>query len=151
MKGSLRFVIAWGVFAILGCAGVRYQVVAPSARYPISLSPTLPDSTGTIRYPGTDLDTVATFSADYTPVAMFYSALSFLDVDLSDAVNRQVQGSQGQGVASLEVTTKACATNYFFPLTILPFWPGCQRVYVTGRIVRLKAMGNVSPVAEVGP
>lgn len=59
--------------------------------------------------------------------------------DISDAVNTAVAADDGEAVVALTLENKGCALNWIFPLTLLPFWPGCQNGDIHAFIVRRKA------------
>jgi hypothetical protein len=120
------------------CAGTQTDITADRARYPISLSSVLVDEDGSPVYLGHELEEVGALRDESTKVGFFYGATG-LDHDLSDAVNQQVEKAGGEGVVNLAVTSEQCALNYMFPLTIIPFWPGCLNNTITGTVVRRKA------------
>lgn len=136
-RPSLLLTLVAGLLG-LGCAGAHYDVKADSARYPISLSPSLPDSSGNVLYLGEELESRGTFTVEGTELGVFYNATGGT-VDLSEDVNREVKRRGGEGVVALSVTTSHCALNWLFPLTLLPIWPGCQGVEVKGTVVRRRA------------
>jgi hypothetical protein len=121
--------------AASGCAGARYAVRADDARYPISMSPALPDRDGTILYIGHGLVVLKRFSEDVRKFGFFYGATGST-LELSELVNAQVAAAGGDGVADLEIVSEHCAINWFFPLTLLPIWPGCEIAHVSGAVVK---------------
>lgn len=120
----------------LGCAGARYDVTAATAKYPLSFSPALPDESGAILRLGEGLDATGFLNIDTTTYGFFYGATGDT-VDISEEVNRQVKSQGGEGVVGLSLASTSCALNYLFPLMYLPFWPGCQGLTVTGRVVKV--------------
>jgi hypothetical protein len=147
---------ALGIFGIFvlaaasGCAGARYEVRADQARYPISMSPALPDSDGTILYVDHGLVPVGRFTEEVTKLGFFYGATGGT-LDLSDVVNEQVAAHGGDGVADLAIDSRHCKTNWFFPFTLLPIWPGCESVIVTGVVVKSNRGGAPAPRVAQGP
>jgi len=124
--------------AVTGCTGARTTVVAPHARYPVSLSRGLRDASGAL----VTFDrrvVVGRFNASHTGWGMVYSAAKLTPTtDISDEVNAQVAAAHGDGIIHLTIVTRACALDYFaFPFGILPFWPSCVFVDVSGDIVRV--------------
>jgi hypothetical protein len=133
-----------GVVALLlaGCAGAHYKVSADRLKYPASLSIALPDGQGKPLYLDKDLQRVGEFSFTRTSVGFIYSATGTA-IDLSDDLNREVQRRQGEGIVGLSLRSDACGSSWFFPLTVLPFYPGCQNLTVTGTVVtRRPAAGD---------
>ena len=121
-----------------GCAGARVTVRADNARYPVSFSGVVRDTTGRA-HNRHSLTKVGAFSAHRTPVGLAYSALSIPSTyDISDEINVQVASSCGEAVVNLAISvSNACTVLNFFPLlNALPSWPGCVPVTITGDIVR---------------
>lgn len=143
----------WGCVIILssaaltGCAGARYEVAADHARYPISFSPSLPDEKGKVVYLGHELESRGSFEFSTTKFGFLYGLTSAGTMDVSERINEEVAKKGGEGVVALVVKNQNCFTNYLFPLPILPFYPGCQVVTVTGTVVSLKER----PIAETAP
>ncbi len=125
------------VLVLAGCAGARYNVSADRLKYPASLSPVLPDERGKPLYLGEDLQPLGEFSFTRTPIGFLYSIIRS-DVDLSDSLNGEVERRHGEGIVLLSVRAETCASSWFFPLTVLPFYPGCQNLTVTGTVVTRK-------------
>ena len=124
-----------------GCAGARADVTANQARYPLSMSSQVRDKDGTVHGRGT-LEKVGELESSATPVGILYSLLTFPStVDISDDVNQQVKAAGGEAVVRLQVTASGgCDILNGFPvLNLLPIWPGCIPLTVTGDIVRRKA------------
>ena len=132
---------AWMALALVaccGCAGARTEVVAPTATVPISLSHAVRDGDGTL-VPADRREVVGAFHDERTAWGMLYSVVKLTPTkDISSQVNGAVATSGGDAVVNLRVASKSCALNYFFPLTILPLWPGCTNVTVDGDIVHVR-------------
>lgn len=129
------WVLALGTLVLGGCAGARYQVRADTLRYPVSLSPVLLGPDGQPVYVTEDLLEVGTFRVEQTHLGFFYSA-SGAAFDISDIVNREIEAKNGDGVVTLAIDNSGCGTNMLFPLTLLPFYPGCQVSVISGSVVR---------------
>jgi hypothetical protein len=132
--------------SLTACAGARYDFAADHARYPISFSPALPDDKGTILYLGHELESKGSFEFSRNQLSFIYGATSGT-VDVSEEINAEVAKRGGDGVVALTLRNTNCFTNYLFPLPLLPFYPGCQVVTVTGTVVSEKR----EKVAEVAP
>ncbi len=124
---------------VTGCAGARTTVVATHSHYPVSLSRGLRDRDGSL-VTAERRRVVGRFSASHTAWGMVYSAAKLTPTtDISDEVNAQVAAAHGDGIIHLAIVTRACALDYFaFPFGILPFWPSCAFVDVSGDIVRVE-------------
>ncbi len=134
-----RALLGLGAMALLlaGCAGAQSMISADRLRYPASLSPVLPDERGKPLYLGEDLESVGEFSFTRTPIGFLYSIIRS-DVDVSDNLNGEVERRRGKGIVLLSVRAETCVSSWFFPLTVLPFYPGCQNLTVSGTIVTRK-------------
>jgi hypothetical protein len=143
MRSSRLALIAL-VTAAAGCAGSSYELRADGARYPISMSPALPDSDGTILYVNHGLVAVGRFSETVRKFGFFYGATGGT-LDVSDLVNTQVAAHHGDGVTDLAVESEHCGNNWFFPFTLLPLWPGCEIATVSGIVVRSDRAGSANP------
>ncbi len=133
---ALLGMVTVGLF-LGGCAGAHYKISADRLRYPASLSPVLPDERGRPLYLGENLQPVGEFSFNRTSVGCFYS-MTGEAIDLSDDLNREVERRQGEGIVLLSLRSGVCASSMFFPLTVLPLYPGCQNLTVTGTVVTRK-------------
>ena len=122
---------------VAGCAGARYRISADRLRYPVSLSPVLPDGQGKPLYLDEDLQPVGQFSFSRTSVGYLYG-MTGTAIDLSDNLNGEVERRQGEGIVRLSLRTSTCASSWYIPLTVLPFYPGCQNLTVTGTVVTRK-------------
>ena len=61
------------------------------------------------------------------------------EVDLSDVINEQIKSAGGEGIINLSASSKSCGINYAPVFSLMPFWPGCADVTVSGQIVRRRA------------
>lgn len=144
-RGAMRSRAILGLAAVMlilaGCAGAHYSISADRLKYPTSLSPVLPDCQGKPLYLGEDLQPVGEFSFERTSVGFVYS-MTGTAIDLSDNLNGEVERRQGEGIVRLSLRAGNCASSWFFPLTVLPFYPGCQTFTVTGTVVVRKSSGG---------
>ena len=134
----LRAISLVALASAAGCAGAHVEITARESRYAISMSPAVRERGGPLHDAQT-LERVGQFRAARTRVGFLYSAFTPLSTfDISDAVNAQVAAAGGEAVTGLTVrTSEGCDVLNIFPLlNILPIWPGCVPVEVTGDIVR---------------
>jgi hypothetical protein len=69
---------------------------------------------------------------------MLYSWISLTpSSDISEAVNKQVAELNGDAVINLKVTSATCAMNIVPIFDMLPIWPGCANVTVTGDVIQV--------------
>jgi len=128
-----------------GCAGAHVELTARQSRYAISMSPVVRDSSGVL-HDRQSLEYLGTLYTGRTRMGFLYSALTPLsNFDISEDVNAQVAAVGGEAVVGLTVSASdGCDVLNDFPLlNILPLWPGCVPVTVTGDIVRRR--GGVGP------
>ena len=124
--------------AAAGCAGADVGITAEQSRYAISMSRSIRDQNGVL-YDDRSLERVGILHSDRTRVGFLYSLLTPLSTfDISEDVNAQVAAAHGEAVVGLTVSVSdACDVLNNFPiLNILPVWPGCVPVTITGDIVR---------------
>ncbi len=140
-----RTVLGLAVASLIltGCAGARYRISADRLRYPASLSPVLPDEEGRPAYLGESLKPVGRFSFNRTSVGFVYGVTGTA-IDLSDDLNREVERRQGEGIVQLSLRPENCASSWFFPFTLLPFYPGCHNLTVTGTVIVRNREGRES-------
>ena len=127
--------------AVAGCAGADVGITAAQSRYAISMSRSIRDQSGVL-YDDRSLERVGILHADRTRVGFLYSLVTPLSTfDISEDVNTQVAAVGGEAVVGLTVSVSdACDVLNNFPiLNILPIWPGCVPVTVTGDIVRRRS------------
>jgi hypothetical protein len=125
---------------VCGCAGANVDVVADKALYPISMSGSVRDNTGTL-HDARSLKIVGAFDLEESRVGFLYSTATVRGkLDISEAINAQVQAVGGEAVIRLSITVDdSCHwVNELFPLNALPIWPGCVPVKIHGAIVRRK-------------
>ncbi len=124
------------VICCAGCAGGRGWISAPTAQYPVSLSHGIRAADGHLLGPK-ERKRVGGFDTSKTFVALFYDAIPLNgSFDLSDDINQQVKAVGGEAITDLTFQTSLCALDAIPVLHILPFWPGCATVRVTGNIIQ---------------
>ncbi len=141
--------IARAAHAAWGCASAHWNARVDSARYPLSLSPALSDADGRSLLLGDGLEKVGEFEFTHRPLGFVYGAVG-AELDLSADLNRAVEEARGEGVVNLTVRAGTCGTSWVFPLNMLPFYPGCQRVTVSGIVVRRSPSGRGASAAAGG-
>ncbi len=132
-KGRLLVLVVSALF-LAGCAGAHTTITADRLKYPVSLSPALPDEKGKPLHLDKELRPVGDFGFSRTAVGYLYS-LTDATIDISDELNREVESRNGKGIVDLSLEVRNCASSWFFPLTAIPFYPGCQNLSVTGTVV----------------
>jgi hypothetical protein len=141
----------WRLLAVVvitgtGCAGVKTNLVHDSLRYPVSMSASLPDAYGNLHVIGHSLGDVGAINESLTIFGVLYG-LQRRDVDIGAVLNKRIEKLGGQGAVQVAVSEQTCIVNFVFPLNVLPFWPGCVDVHITGRVVRLGGLNSPDVVA----
>lgn len=123
---------------VAGCASTRSRVEAPSAAYPVSLSPSVRDASGLI-VSDDELEVVGAFTHSHTTVHMLLGLipLSRGRFDLSAEINEQVAGNRGQAIVNLEIGDYDNGWNSWSGFPFLGVLPSYNKVEVRGDIVRL--------------
>ena len=136
-KTATLLTVLAAVLTMTGCAGARTEVVAPTANVPVSLSRAVRDAEGVI-VTEERRDVVGTLDAEGTAWGMLYSGIRLTpEMDVSDAVNQEVQRLHGDAVINVSIATKQCVLNVAPGFNLLPFWPGCAKIHIHGDIIRL--------------
>jgi hypothetical protein len=117
------------------CAGARANLVAPSARYPISISNGMRANDGHLMV-RKEMKIVGHFHDERRAWGLLYSFVPLTPhLDESEEFNRQVAAAGGDAIVRLTTDSRACALDYFVILNFLPFWPGCANIVLDGDII----------------
>lgn len=120
-----------------GCAGARTNVVADTARYPISLSRAVRDADGSV-VPQDRVAKVGKFHSDATAWGLLYTGIRLTPrTDISKAVNGQVAAVGGDAVVNLRIMGSHCAGDFVPVVGLIPIWPGCANITVEGDIIKV--------------
>ena len=133
---------------LAGCAGARVEVTARRAAYPISMSSSVRDDSGTL-LDIRSLKIASGFHFEATRLGILYSGVTPRGaLDISDAVNAQVSAAQGEAIIRLSVTVdESCDVLNSLPiLNAIPVWPGCVPVVLDGLIVKRRPPLPLPPV-----
>lgn len=147
MKHSHNPVIVLCMIALLslsvGCSGARSHIKAQGAVYPVSFSPAIRNSDGSILMED-DLTEVGDFDFTYTTRRMFWKIipLSRNQFDLSDEINRQIREKGGEGIVNLNVTHSQNWWTAFASIITLGLAPTSSDVELKGKIVKRKETGQ---------
>lgn len=156
MSKAIRNAMAFGVvtlaMGVVGCSGSRSHVVAPSAKYPVSMSDGVRKADGTL-LPDEEKKLVGGFSYDYKAWGMLWRIFSFTgDRDISEEVNEQVARANGDAIVNLSVKSESCTWNLF---TLIGILPDCSTVTVRGHIIKAEeaqaATASALPPAPSAP
>lgn len=127
------------VFTMVACAGGKATVKFDKLKYPVSMSAFAFDKDGKVLVKNKHLETLGTFELKQRSWTTFYSLISLSDLsEMPDGINTEIEKAKGQGAINLVVSSDNCGWNYLPYLSIIPFYPGCSLVTITGEVVRKK-------------
>lgn len=138
----MKRLAAGGLFLLLlsGCVGSRQEIRFATVAVPLSLSEQLLDASGQ-SVTGEQLETVGYLAASQRGWSLFWTLLSVRDIDFSSTINQQVTTAGGEAVVNLKLTSQEGCTvslNQIPFAVLLPIFPGCTDVAITGDIVRFR-------------
>jgi len=120
--------------ATSGCAGARTNLLFDGLRHPVSFSPVLQAG----RVPAEDAHR-GSFERVVRAYSLFYGLIPLdPNTDLAPLLEEEIARLQGNAVVDLKVTASSCAANYAYPMPLLPVWPSCVHLRVTGTVVEVK-------------
>jgi len=131
-------IVLLGVLLLSGCIGSRQDIRFSSAQVPLSLSGQLLDARGEA-VSGDELETVGRLGASRRGWSIFWTLLPLRRIDFSREVNAQVVAAGGEGVINLLITAEDGCTRSLNQVpfaALLPIFPGCTDVTISGEIVR---------------
>jgi hypothetical protein len=140
-----RLAIMIGLTALLllldGCISLsKGRLTFNELAYPGSISPYLYGPNSELVAKDRGLKVIKTFSSEKECWNEFYSLISFSGCKATESIaldiNEAIRSAGGDGMVNITVTAWPHAIQYWHPLTLLPFWPSCTHVLVTGDIVK---------------
>jgi hypothetical protein len=137
MKHLVRSSLIFLMLLSVGCgiAGAKFRVAANTATIPISFSDGLIGRQGDVVVLGESLEEVHSFTFELKPISVMYGTTAS-EVELSDAINEVVSKHEGDGIVQLAIRSENCPQNAVPFVTMLPFYPGCMKLIVSGVVVR---------------
>lgn len=133
------------------CAGSKAEVGFDGTTVPVSMSSALHDEAGEL-VDSEDYRVVRHFETEEKKSwAILYTGVRFQKrLDFSEEVNAAVSKGEGEGVVNLEVSAKSCGINMVIPMILLPFWPGCVKVWVSGDVMTREGVSVAANDLEEG-
>ena len=134
------FILAIMVLSILetgcGLAMSGGRINFDDLKYPASMSISLYGPEGEVV--SNRLKTVKRFEYIKDYWSTFYSIIPLSRTsDIIDRMNDEIKEAGGDGITSVSISSDYSNLTSIFPLNILPIWPGCSKIRVTGNIVML--------------
>lgn len=139
----MRALSVLGILVLLvsGCSGASTSIRFDGLRHPVSLSPVL--------YPEAQMvstKSLGRFERVRRAYGTLYSLISFdPNTDLSEMLEEEIARLQGVGIINLRVVSSGCTSNWIMPLNLLPFWPSCVHLSVSGEVVGLDSAAESAP------
>jgi len=134
MKNILLILFA---LLIIDCAGSRATIKLEKSVFPVSMSAFLFDANGNVLVKTRDLKVVGNFEYQKRFWGIFWSYGNFSDdSDISEAINKEIQAKNGDGLINFTVESDWCLINTIPILGMLPFWPGCTIAKIKAEIIK---------------
>lgn len=135
-----------------GCVGGSMSLTGDRLRHPVSVTEGVFDENHDLLGPE-QLEELHEFRLERKNWTIFYSQIDLTSDrwDLSDELNALVETHQGEAIVGLNVVAENCGVNYVAILNLLPIWPGCADVVVTGVVVRRRPGVAPRNVAAASP
>jgi hypothetical protein len=145
----------FGIVALVaflgGCAGGRGALAFDRLQFPVSSSPFIYGPDDRAYNPG-ELQPVGKMVWVERIWGLWWSWIPLSGtVDVSAPINAQIQRAGGDGIINLKVVVENCGMNYVPVFNMVPLYPGCAYVTVTGDIVKLAVMAPPPPPPEGAP
>ncbi len=120
----------------LGISGGRINF--DNLQYPASMSISLYGPDGEVVEGGGKLKPIKRFEYTKYYWSTFYSIIPLSRTsDIVEQMNKEIKEAGGDGITSVSITSDYSKLTSAFPLNLLPIWPGCSKISVTGTIVKL--------------
>lgn len=136
---SLVFTIPISMLLSLGCsAGASGgRIHFDSLKYPVSMSKSLYGPNKEILQDGVNLEHIKDFEFSMEHCSVLYSIVPLTSTrKISDQMNKEIDAAGGDGMTQVSFTTDNSWATAVPILHILPIWPGCQQITVSGHIVK---------------
>ena len=153
-KTTIRFLgHIVGIVALVaflgGCAGGRGALAFDRLQFPVSSSPFIYGPDDRPYNPG-ELQPLGKMVWVERFWGLWWSWIPLSGtIDVSAPINAQIQRAGGDGIINLKVIVENCGMNYVPVFNMIPLYPGCAYVTITGDIVKMAAMAP--PPAEGAP
>lgn len=124
----------------LHCVGNRHTVKMGELNHAVSMTPQIYGSDGKIKADGVGLEILGDIEVAHRYWSLVYSFVPIGDTrkQLAD-FDAEIRNRGGQGVINFEIENSGCDMNnfaYIIAPAVLPFFPGCSKITMRGKIVR---------------
>ena len=133
---SIMLLSAFGSGCGMGLSGGR--LTFEDLQYPASMSGSLYGPKGEIvREQDGGLEPIKTFTFTKNYWSTFYSIVPLSrSSDIVEQINKEIKEAGGDGITNVSVSSDYSKLTSVLPLNLLPIWPGCSEIRVTGTIVK---------------
>jgi hypothetical protein len=137
-KRSFRFLFLVAVTAFLTSCGMSgTKITFDNLKYPASMSSTLYTPMGEVVEHGEGLNSIESFKHTQSLCSIFYSLIPLSKSDeIIEQMNNKIKEVGGEGITNVVVKSEFSQLTAIFPLNLLPFWPGCTEITLSGIIVK---------------
>ena len=122
------------VLMFFGCAGVRGSIVANNIDKPVSFTPYVFDTNGSI-IEAKPKDTLKHFQIEKCYLGMLFTIISIDgEIDIAEDLNQEIANVNGDAIVNLTIETKGDGWSFFSVL--IPIIPSALFVDIQGDVVR---------------
>ena len=142
MRSLLIFFSVIVSLTFSGC--IRSTMSFKKLEYPASATRYIYDSNHQILEMEKNLHKVGELGVKERVWGLFYSLIPVGGgrSRLIIAMNQQIKNSGGWGVVNTAIASKPCGWTYAVPFTLIPLWPTCFDVTITGDIIKSQGGAN---------
>lgn len=124
----------------LNCIGNRQTVKLNELNYAVSMTPVIYGSDGVPKAEGVGLEIMGDIEVSHRYWSLVYSFVPLGDTKQQlQNFNNVITARGAQGVINFEIENEGCDLNNFAYVVVpavLPFFPGCSKITMRGRLVR---------------
>ena len=136
----MRFIqlvlILFFIIIMITCTGARGSIRLDKINKPTSFS-ALIYLNGEKKVKDKDLVTVGKLEVAKHFWGLVYSYVELSsDENVINEINRQIARHNADGIIDLNISAKQCIINRIIGLNLLPIWPGCMYVTLSGNLVK---------------
>ncbi len=134
------FAVLVAALAGMHCIGNRQTVKLNELNYAVSMTPVIYGSDGVPKAEGVGLEVIGDIEVSHRYWSLVYSFVPLGDTKKQlQNFNNVITARGAQGVINFEIENEGCDLNNFAYVVVpavLPFFPGCSKITMRGRLVR---------------
>lgn len=124
----------------VNCIGSRHKIKTDDLSYAVSMTPQIYGSDGRVKAENIGLEIIGDIEVTHRYWSLVYSFVPLGETTQQmRAFNQTIAARGGQAVINFSVENEGCDMNNFAYLVapaVLPFFPGCSKITLRGKIVR---------------